>query len=291
MRARLLSSFAVVIIGLAVTLIGGPVFALALVMMGIAGFREYIEIAARIGAADTASLAGVGSFAIAGFALAAFLGGTTILLFAATAFALTAPLAIGLVTIRGTFLAWSLVGVGCLYLGMPIFAAIVLRMTPGEVGASWLEELAARLSLGWTVYPRGLAWATIVVVATWIGDTVAYLAGRAIGGRKLAPRISPNKTVAGSVAGLLGAAIVGTLGFHAFALGSLWAGLVVGILLGIAGQLGDLAESFFKRQAGVKDSGTLVPGHGGLLDRIDALLFAFPVGLLIAAGYDWLHLR
>ena len=291
MRARLLSSFAVVVIGLAATLIGGPVFALALVMLGIAGFREYVELAARLGAGDVVSLAGVGSSAIAAFAIAAFLGGTTPHLFAATAFALAVPFAIVLATNRGSCLAWSLVGVGCLYLGMPIFAAIVLRMSPGDIGAAWLHELAKRLSIGWTVYPRGLAWAAIVVVATWIADTVAYLAGRAIGKRKLAPRISPNKTVAGAVAGLLGAAIVGAIGFHAFALGSLWVGLVVGMLLGIAGQLGDLAESFLKRQAGVKDSGTLVPGHGGLLDRIDALLFAFPAGLLIAAAYDWLHLQ
>ena len=89
-----------------------------------------------------------------------------------------------------------------------------------------------------------------MVVATWVADTVAYLAGSRIGGRKLAPRISPNKTVAGTVAGLVGAAIVGAIGFRVFALGNPWIGLVAGGLLGIAGQCGDLAESFLSGKPG-----------------------------------------
>ena len=277
------------LLGLAPTLVGGPVFALALVMLGIGGFREYVELAARIGGGEVTSLAGIGAIAIGAFALAAFLGGTTILLYAAIAVALVAPLAVVLASTRGSFLAWSLVGFGCLYVGMPTFAAILLRSTPGDVGTLWLNDLAVRLSLGWTAHPRGLAWTVIVVVATWVGDTVAYLAGRSLGGRKLAPRISPNKTVSGAVSGLIGAAAIGALGFQLFGLGSAWVGFVVGSALGIAGQVGDLGESFLKRQAGVKDSGTLIPGHGGLLDRIDALLFAFPAGLLLAAANHWLR--
>ena len=291
MRTRLLGSFAVVLLGLTPTLIGGPVFALSLVLLGIAGFREYIDMAARLGGADARSLAGIGSFSVAAFALAAFLGGPAIYLFIAMILALAAPLAVVMATNKGSFVAWSLVAVGCLYLGLPIFAAIMLRSSTGLVSAGWLSEMAARLSLGWTAYPRGLAWTIIVVVATWVGDTVAYLVGSSIGGRKLAPRISPNKSVAGAVAGFVGAAIVGAIGFRVFALGNPWIGLVAGGLLGIAGQCGDLAESFLKRQAGVKDSGNLIPGHGGVLDRIDALLFAFPAGLLVAAWFDWMHLQ
>lgn len=276
------------LLGLAPTLIGGPVFALSFVMLGIAGYREYVDIAARLGSPDATGLAGVGAVSIAIFALAAFLGGAANLLFIAVAIALIAPLAAVLATNRGSFRALSLIGIGSLYLGLPVFAAIVLRSTPGVVNANWLVDLAERLSLGWTPYPRGLAWAVIVVVATWIGDTTAYLAGSSIGGRKLAPRISPNKTIAGAVAGLIGAASTGALGFHVFAMGDPRFGFAAGAVLGIAGQIGDLTESFLKRQAGVKDSGSLIPGHGGLLDRIDALLFAFPAGMLIAAGFDWL---
>jgi phosphatidate cytidylyltransferase len=261
-------------------------------MLGIAGFREYVELGASlVDPANVFRLAGAGSFSIAGFALAGFLGGQAILLYVTVAFAFLLPLGLIFGKQQGSVLASAVVGVGSLYLGMPIFAAIVLRSTPGDIGAIWLADLAGRLSLGWTVYPRGLAWAIVVVFATWIGDTVAYLAGSAIRGPKLAPRISPNKTIAGAVSGLIGAATVGAVGFQLFGLGSPWYGLIVGGLLGIAGQFGDLAESLLKRQAGVKNSGTLIPGHGGLLDRIDALLFAFPAGMLLATGYDWLYVR
>jgi phosphatidate cytidylyltransferase len=80
--------------------------------------------------------------------------------------------------------------------------------------------------------------------------------------------------------------VVGAVSFQSFGLGNWKLGLVAGAVIGIAGQVGDLAESVLKRQAGVKDSGSLVPGHGGILDRVDALLFAFPAGLLMAIGLE-----
>jgi phosphatidate cytidylyltransferase len=293
MQPRIIGSIAVVVIGLAATLVGGPVFALLFVMLAIGGFREYLDLAARVGSEGVERLAGIGAAAVAAFALAACLGGSPIWLLAATAFALMAPLLALLATPAGkdAIVAWSLASSGCLYLGLPLFAAILLRSTPGDISALWLEDVAGRFSLGWTSYPRGLAWAILVIVGIWVSDTGAYLVGRAIGQRKLAPRISPSKTVEGAVAGLVGCALVGGLTFQLVGLGSLWIGLAAGGLLGVAGQLGDLAESFLKRQAGVKDSGSLIPGHGGLLDRIDALLFAFPAGLLIAASFDWMQRR
>jgi phosphatidate cytidylyltransferase len=147
-------------------------------------------------------------------------------------------------------------------------------------------EMAGRISAGWQPAPRGLAWALVVVLVTWIGDSVAYLAGTSIGNRKLATAISPNKTVAGSVGGLVGAMAIGVVLFQSFGLGEWWVGLMAGTIIGLAGQIGDLAESILKRQASVKDSGTMIPGHGGILDRIDALLFAFPAGFLLAAGLE-----
>ena len=86
--------------------------------------------------------------------------------------------------------------------------------------------------------------------------------------------------------GLLGAMAVGAVSFEGFGLGNWKLGLIAGAVIGLAGQLGDLGESVLKRQAGVKDSGSMIPGHGGVLDRIDALLFAFPAGFLMAVGLE-----
>jgi phosphatidate cytidylyltransferase len=110
--------------------------------------------------------------------------------------------------------------------------------------------------------------------------------GRAFGAQKLAPTISPNKSQEGAFAGLVASMAVGAVSFQGFGLGDWKMGLIAGALIGLAGQVGDLAESVLKRQAGVKDSGSVVPGHGGVLDRIDALLFAFPAGFLLAVGLD-----
>lgn len=120
------------------------------------------------------------------------------------------------------------------------------------------------------------------LVVTWVCDTAAMFAGRAIGGPKLAPGISPGKTQVGSVAGVVGALLVAPL-FSRFVfpavgvVAPLVALLVIAAVLGVVGQVGDLAESLFKREAGVKDSSRLIPGHGGVLDRLDALYVAIPV--------------
>jgi phosphatidate cytidylyltransferase len=119
------------------------------------------------------------------------------------------------------------------------------------------------------------------LVVTWVCDTAAMFGGRAIGGPKLAPTVSPGKTRAGSVAGVVGSLLVapvfGLLVFPAVGvevpMGTL---LLIAGVLGIVGQIGDLAESLFKREAGVKDSSHLIPGHGGVLDRLDSLYFVLP---------------
>jgi phosphatidate cytidylyltransferase len=120
------------------------------------------------------------------------------------------------------------------------------------------------------------------LVVTWVVDTAAMFGGRAMGGPKLAPTVSPGKTRSGSVAGVIGGLVVAPL----FAIGvfprvgleiPLWQLVAIAAVLGVIGQAGDLAESLFKRQAGVKDSSHLIPGHGGVLDRLDSLYFVVPV--------------
>ncbi|MGH7703481.1 MAG: phosphatidate cytidylyltransferase [Gemmatimonadales bacterium] len=124
------------------------------------------------------------------------------------------------------------------------------------------------------------------LVLTWICDTAAMFAGRAIGGAKLAPVVSPGKTWAGAVAGVAGALLVAPLyhhlallpfGFHL----ALWSQLLFAGTLAVVGQVGDLAESLFKREVGVKDSSALIPGHGGILDRFDSLYFVLPAAAVL----------
>jgi phosphatidate cytidylyltransferase len=180
----------------------------------------------------------------------------------------------------------TLASSGSLGLGLAIFSAISLRGSNGSVTAEWLNALAQAVTIGSPSAARGLAWVLIVIFVTWVNDSAAYLIGRAIGRHPLAPIVSPRKTTEGSVAGLLGSALIGSIGFATFGLGNWWIGALTGGLIGIAGQIGDLAESYLKRAAGVKDSGNLIPGHGGLLDRIDGLLFAFPAGYVLASVFE-----
>ena len=125
-------------------------------------------------------------------------------------------------------------------------------------------------------------WVVLLLFAiVWLGDAAAYYVGSSIGRRKLAPRVSPNKTWEGCCASVA-AAVVATGIWSFWQLGSLsWLWLCIGLGTSIAAQLGDLVESMIKRGAGVKDSGTLFPGHGGVLDRLDALLFSAPVLTLL----------
>jgi phosphatidate cytidylyltransferase len=123
------------------------------------------------------------------------------------------------------------------------------------------------------------AWVMALLVLSWVCDSSAFFVGGAIGHTRLAPSISPNKSVEGAVAGLIAPAIVGPL--LALALGLppvVTAGY--GLAIAAATIIGDLVESFVKRQTGVKDSGILIPGHGGLLDRMDSLLFCAPIAVL-----------
>lgn len=117
----------------------------------------------------------------------------------------------------------------------------------------------------------------LLVGVTWVGETAAYAVGSTLGRRRLAPEISPAKTVEGAVAQFV-ASVAAALALGAWLLPDwpVWRSAGAGLLLGVSGQLGDLAESAIKRSAGVKDTGGVLPGHGGILDRIDGLLFNAP---------------
>ncbi len=123
---------------------------------------------------------------------------------------------------------------------------------------------------------RGPMLLLFAMVIVWVSDSVAYFVGRAIGKHALAPKLSPNKTWEGAVAGFVGSLAIAVL-FERWMSVPLMHLLALAALGNIAGQVGDLLESAYKRSAGIKDSGSLLPGHGGVLDRIDALILAIPV--------------
>ncbi|AOX19279.1 phosphatidate cytidylyltransferase [Kozakia baliensis] len=140
------------------------------------------------------------------------------------------------------------------------------------------------LSLLWLrhVPQFGLASVLFVICVVIASDSFAYLSGRIFGGPKLAPSISPGKTRSGALGGLLGAGLTGAVVAYAVSPPTALGGFVWGALLGISAQCGDLTESAVKRRLGLKDSGRLIPGHGGLLDRFDGLLAAAPLAAILS---------
>ncbi len=152
---------------------------------------------------------------------------------------------------------------GIMYVGWLGSHLMLLRQLPAALGVE--ETVGARLVF-------------LVALLTWSTDTAAYLFGVAFGRHKLIPRVSPNKSVEGAVGGLVGAGVVGWyLSGNLAPFMTPLAGGLLGLAVGTMGQLGDLVESLIKRDAGIKDSAELIPGHGGVLDRFDSLLFTAPV--------------
>lgn len=189
-----------------------------------------------------------------------------------------------------------------------VFLTIVMRRTDLKTsypaaGASAFAFVYIAIPMALLVairqQPAGAIWTIYTLLAVWAGDIFAYFVGRSLGRHRMSPEISPKKTWEGAVASIVASVIIGTLWFqHAPGISSallriglidrragmfgleqpqLWPIILLSAVVNLAAQLGDLVESLIKRGAGAKDSGTILPGHGGMLDRIDAMLFAVPV--------------
>lgn len=158
---------------------------------------------------------------------------------------------------------------------LPRYALWPLWFCPALAAAIWLREVHG---------PHALLWPVIVVAANDIG---AYAAGRTIGGTKLAPRISPSKTWSGFLGGLAAAGVVGALLPTGGAPNTVISAVFVAAAIALASVIGDLAQSAIKRRAGVKDSGALLPGHGGVFDRLDGHLFALPPFAIFVLTMGW----
>ena len=210
------------------------------------------------------------------------------------------PLLEGMAAIYGTALAAAL--------SPFIFLSAAMRRS--DLSTGYPAAAASTFAFGYIAIPMallveirrqpaGAIWVIYTLLAVWAGDIFAYFVGKSLGRHRMSPRISPKKTWEGAIASIVASVIVGVVWFqHATQLSGvllhaglidarsgmfgleqprIWPMVALSIAVNIAAQLGDLVESLIKRGAGVKDSGSILPGHGGMLDRIDAMLFAVPV--------------
>jgi CDP-diglyceride synthetase len=193
--------------------------------------------------------------------------------------------------------ASGIVAVGWLMLGASAVAGL-LRVVARTQDSSALGAWALSVSIG--VYvgallastiglregPDGQSWLILVLLSTWACDTLAYLVGRTLGRHKLAPTVSPGKSIEGLIGGIVGAVGVAAVGALLLPQPPLRV-LGLGVVVAVGAVLGDLAESAVKRQLGAKDFGHILPGHGGILDRVDSLLFASLLGYGYITLTEW----
>ena len=258
LSARVLAAIPGILFATLIVAGGGWFFVVGLLFLGVVCMHELYTMMAR---ARPVSLAGF--ISLAGLLVAALLGDQVqVMIVLVASVPLTFFLAI--VRKRREDVSWGIAAtmLGIVWIGLALAHAVLLR------------EL-----------PHGGALVLDVLIGTFIGDTCAYLGGRAYGRRPLAPRISPNKTVEGLIAGILG----GTLGFWLFAFSyqdwfSGTDALLIGLFVALAAPIGDLFESLIKRDLGVKDTGRFFGAHGGALDRLDAIFFTAVVGYYASAA-------
>lgn len=264
---RLLVAAVGVPVCIAVVYAGGVVFTAGMALLALVSYGELRSIHRSRPAAPFLA----GALGAAGFPFAMYLWGLPgIAALAALAVALVATGAmLSLDPSEGPVVRSALSVFGMIYIGGLLAFGLPLRLDFAQGRAA------------------GTALFFLPVGVTWLADTAAYFGGKALGRRKLAPRISPNKTVAGAVAALLagpiGGWIYGWLLLPLFGGPRLegWLAAVFGLLIAGTAIFGDLVESSLKRECRVKDASQLLPGHGGLLDRLDSLLFAFPMTYLL----------
>ena len=257
---RFLSAIVLVAVAVAALWAGGWMFAALAAAAAVLILREWM------------AMSGPFSFRAAPWALMAFLAVTVVM--AQTeplhSFGFSVLIALALLFARVTEPRVAWLSLGVVYAAVPAIAAVVLR---GD-GPQSFESIGAVA----VIFVFAVVWAT---------DTAAYFAGRLIGGPKLAPRFSPKKTWSGAIGGAVAGILAGLLVVGVAGLGVGPVTALVALLLSAVGQVGDLAESAMKRHFGVKDSGVLIPGHGGIMDRVDGLVVALSVAAAIGVLRDW----
>lgn len=246
LAVRIVTGLALIAMALAAIVFGGLLFWLLAVALGMVMMAEWSDLVAASPQHKRLALyALVVPLAIMAPAIGAGPGFVAIGLIGAAFFFVGA-------TTRRAWLAWGIV-----YVAVPILSLLLIRQQK-DIG------------LVYTLWTLALVWAC---------DIGAYFAGRTIGGPKLAPAVSPNKTWAGLIGGMAAASLFALAMHHFYGLG--WAAVIATPFLAVLAQGGDLFESWLKRRAGAKDSGTLLPGHGGVLDRLDGVVPVAPAAALL----------
>jgi phosphatidate cytidylyltransferase len=269
LAARVLVALILIPIAIVMVWQGGEVFALGLAVLGVIMLGELYSLMARV---RPPALAGFLTL-IALIAAALYGEQRQVILVLVAAFPVTFFLA--LARPRRANVSWAIAATlfGVFWIGLPMVHAI------------WLRDLGFEAD-GETVH-TGMGLVFDVLIATFVGDTFAYFVGRAYGRTQIAPLISPNKTLEGLVGGVVG----GTVAFWCAGLYQDWLtgwdALLIGFLVAITAPIGDLFESLIKRDLEVKDTGTLLGAHGGVLDRLDAVLFTIVVGYYAAVGLGY----
>lgn len=271
MKTRSISAIGIVLVSILPSILGGWFFALTIAVIFSIAFRELLKL---IGHADPfTEWFGIGIIAFACAVAVVWPDGESLPL--VMVLLCLVPLAFVILPADGpvNISDWAVRMGSAAYLALPAYGAVNLRQTEGSADAAWLNDLVTAMP-GARETSEGLGWFLFALLITWMSDTFAYLVGKTLGRTKLIPRVSPNKTVEGALGGLAAASITAVLVVILFGLpmNPVIAG-GLGIVLGALGMLGDLFESQLKRRAGVKDSGNAIPGHGGFLDRIDALIW------------------
>jgi phosphatidate cytidylyltransferase len=200
-------------------------------------------------------------------------------------------LGLGLAATIFTALGRPREAVACIVLGMVLAGLLARTRAAASLWASMGVALVAlpAVALVWlrSIPDVGLDLLLWLLIVVWTTDTAAYMVGRRVGGPRLAPSISPGKTWSGLGGGVIGAGLASVLTYWALDVGRLVHAAGLGALFAVLAQLGDLAESALKRRVGVKDSGSLIPGHGGVLDRVDGLLLTAPALALLVGSKAW----
>ena len=256
---RVLVAIPWIVFAIVITAMGGAVFMAAMVFLGVIGLREFFLMAR-----ESRPLQAAGYIAVPAVIVAAHFGDSyQVLLVTAASF----PLLFFLSAIRddrdGITASMGMTVLGVIWIGIPLVHAVLLRDLPDHGGALLID----------------------VLVGTFATDTAAYATGRLFGSHRITPRLSPNKTLEG----LIGGFVIGTMAFWFAGLYQDWLSgtdaLIMGACVAAIAPVGDLFESMVKRDLGIKDTGNIFGPHGGLLDRLDAVLFTIVVGYYLSVAF------